>query len=88
MEELKKNQIVTLTVENYGSEGEGVAHLPDGRVCFVTGALKGEVCKVHLLKVGKTAAWGKVSEIVTPSPARQVSDCPAFPINSSPILFL
>jgi len=79
MEEFKKNDIVTLTVENYGSEGEGVAHLSDGRVCFVTGALKGEVCKVHLLKVGKTAAWGKAAEILVPSPARQPSDCPSFP---------
>ena len=79
MEQLRKNQIVELTIEGYGSEGEGVAHLPDGRVCFVPGALRGETCAVHLLKVGKTAAWGKVGRIITPSPARQTPDCPAFP---------
>ena len=79
MEQIRKNQIVELTMEGYGSEGEGVAHLPDGRVCFVSGALKGETCSVHLLKVGKTAAWGKVSRVLAPSPARQQPDCPAFP---------
>lgn len=79
MEQIRKNQIVELTIEGYGSEGEGVAHLPDGRVCFVPGALRGEVCAVHLLKVGKTAAWGKVDRVLVPSPARQAPDCPAFP---------
>ena len=70
MEQFRKNQIVELTVERYGSEGEGIAHLPDGRVCFVAGALAGECCAVQLLKVGKTAAWGKVSTVLTPSRAR------------------
>lgn len=78
MEQVRKNQIVELTVEGYGSEGEGVAHLPDGRVCFVPGALRGERCAVHLLKVGKTAAWGRVDRVLTPSPARRPSDCPVF----------
>jgi len=79
MEQFQKNQIVELTIESYGSEGEGVSHLPDGRVCFVPGALRGELCAVHLLKVGKTAVWGKVDRILTPSPARQTPDCPSFP---------
>ena len=79
MEQFRKNQIVELTVERYGSEGEGIAHLSDGRVCFVAGALAGERCAVQLLKVGKTAVWGKVNEVLSPSPARTTSDCPHFP---------
>ena len=79
MDEFRKNQIMELNIERYGSDGEGVAHLPDGRVCFVSGALAGETCAVQLLKVGKTAAWGKVNEVITPSPARVTPDCPHFP---------
>ncbi len=79
MEQFQKNQRVTLTIEGYGSEGEGVAHLPGGMTCFVKGALRGEVCSVQLLKVGKSAAWGRVAEVLSPSPARQEPDCPHFP---------
>lgn len=79
MEQFHKNQIIPLVIEGYGSDAEGVAHLPDGRVCFVPGALRGERCAVRLLKVGKTAAWGRVEEILAPSSARQEPDCPHFP---------
>ena len=79
MEQVRKNQIVELRIEGYGCEGEGVSHLSDGRVCFIPGALRGETCAVRLLKVGKTAAWGKVDRVLSPSPARREPDCPAFP---------
>lgn len=67
-----------LSIQSYGSDGEGVAHLPDGMTCFVAGALKGEACLVQLDKVGKTCAWGHVAEVRDPSPARLVPDCPYF----------
>ena len=50
--------VLPLTVERYGSGGEGVAHLPDGMTCFVQGALRGERCLVRLDKVGRSCAWG------------------------------
>ena len=74
----QKNQIVTLNIDAYSSEGDGIARL-DGMAVFVKGALRGEMCRVKLLKVGKTAAWGKVEQVVTPSVERQKSDCPHFP---------
>lgn len=67
-----------LSIQGYGSDGEGVAHLPDGMTCFVTGALKGETCLVRLDRVGKTCAWGHAVEVRDPSPARLVPDCPYF----------
>ena len=70
--------VLPLTVERYGSGGEGVAHLPDGMTCFVQGALRGERCLVRLDKVGRSCAWGTATEILSPSPARQVVDCPYF----------
>lgn len=74
----EKNRIYRLTVDGYASDGAGVARL-DGQVVFVAGALRDEVCDVQLLKVGKSALWGKAVRVLTPSPARQESDCPHFP---------
>jgi len=74
-----KNQVLTLQIEGYGSDGAGVSRVEDGRVVFVKGALSGETCLVQLLKVGKSTAWGSVSELLTPSPERVESDCPYYP---------
>ena len=74
----KKNERYPLRIQGYGSAGEGVARL-EGQAVFVKGALRGELCQVHLLKVGKTAAWGKVDQVLEPSPGRQVPDCPNYP---------
>lgn len=78
MNKPQKNQIVTLPIEGYSSEGDGIARL-EGMAVFVKGALRGEVCRVKLLKVGKSAAWGKVEQVVTPSPERIRPDCPHYP---------
>ncbi len=64
-----------LLVSGYASDGSGVARL-EGMVVFVQGALRGELCSVRLVKVGRSAIWGCVEKVVTPSPARVVSDCP------------
>ena len=78
MKQPLKHNIITLDIEGYGSDGEGVAHLPDGMTCFVKGALRGERCAVALEKVGRRAAWGHAERVLAPSPARQESDCPYF----------
>lgn len=69
---------LSLTITGYDSCGAGVSRLPDGMAVFVSGALKGETCRVQLDKVGKSAAWGHVIEVEVPSPARLSSDCPHF----------
>ena len=57
-----KNQEYTVTVEGYSGEGAGVARI-DGFVVFVSGALRGEVCRILILKVLKSAAFAKVLEV-------------------------
>lgn len=79
MEPFRKNDVVRLDIERFGSAGEGVAHLPGGMVVFVAGALPGETCQVQLLKVGKTAAWGRMQQVCTPSSARRAPDCGSYP---------
>ncbi len=78
MQELAKNQIHTVRIEGYSGEGAGVARL-DGRVVFVQGALRGELCRVLILKVLKNAAFAKVEQVLEPSDARIRPDCPLFP---------
>ena len=79
MESFRKNDVVRLDIERFGSAGEGVAHLPGGMVVFVAGALPGETCQVQLLKVGKTAAWGRVRQVCAPASARRAPDCGCYP---------
>ncbi len=67
-----------LRIDRRGTSGEGVAALPDGMTCFVAGALQGETCLVQLDKVGRTAAWGHVVRVLSPSPERAVPDCPYY----------
>ena len=76
--ELAKNQEHTVTIEGYGEGGMGVARI-DGRVVFVHGALRGEKCRVLILKTLKNAAFAKAVEILEPSDARIAPDCPYFP---------
>lgn len=66
---------LSLAVHGYDSDGQGVARLPDGMTCFVSGGLKGETCRVKLDKIGKTCAWGHTVTVESPSPARVSSDC-------------
>ena len=61
---------LSLTIQGYGTNGEGVARLPDGMAVFLPGAMKGETCLVQVDKVGRQAAWGHVLQVETPSPFR------------------
>ena len=76
--ELAKNQEHTVTIEGYGEGGMGVARI-DGRVVFVHGALRGEKCRVLILKTLKSVAFAKVLEELEPSSERITPDCPYVP---------
>jgi 23S rRNA (uracil1939-C5)-methyltransferase len=75
---VKKKEHVILTIESIGATGEGVAHL-DGQVVFVKGALPGEICRVQLMKVGRSAAWARLEQVLEPSSDRCAPDCPYYP---------
>lgn len=78
MPTLQKNQIHTVTIDGYSSEGLGVCRI-EGQVVFVHGALRGEVCAVRILKVLKRAAFARTEQVLSPSPERRETDCPHFP---------
>ena len=76
---MKKNDILQLQIIRHTHDGQGIAYLPDGRVCFVAGALAGEDTAVKLLKLGKRAAWGLAVSRTADAPERIPLDCPYYP---------
>ena len=77
MPALEKNRIYRAHIDGYSSEGLGIARI-DGQVVFVHGAVRGETCDVLVMKVLKNAAFGKITALVEPSPARRQPDCPYY----------
>ena len=74
---MNKNDIYTAEITDLTNIGSGVCRI-DGRVVFVSFSAIGDLCKVKILKVKDSYAYGKIEEILTPSPDRIPSDCPAF----------
>lgn len=69
---------VELRIEKMVQGGDGMARLPDGRVCFVQGALPGELCRVELTFQKKDFTRGRVVSVVEPSPDRVAPRCPLY----------
>jgi 23S rRNA (uracil1939-C5)-methyltransferase len=72
--ELKKNDIVKLTITGYTAQGSGVGRV-EGLPIFVFGAARGDVLQVRVVKRLKTYAFGRIEKILEPSPARMEPDC-------------
>ena len=71
-------ECLTLRIEKMVQGGEGMARLEDGRVCFVAGALPGELCKVRLTFQKKDFTKGRVVDVLEPSPDRVKPLCPLY----------
>lgn len=74
---VKEGERHTVTVENWASDGSGVARI-DGLAVFVKGGIAGETCAVEIEHVGHSAAWAHITELLSPAPGRIVPDCPHF----------
>lgn len=72
---MAKNQIVTITIDDIGNDGEGIGKY-EGYTLFVKGAVVGDVAKVKVLKAKKNYGYAKVEELITPSPDRVIPKCP------------
>ena len=60
---MEKNREYELKIEGYTAEGAGVARL-EGMVVFVPGAARGDLCRVRIVKVLKTHAFGKLMDVL------------------------
>lgn len=74
---LKPGDELTLTPTTMAHGGEAIAHAPDGRVVFVSGAIPGDTARVALTKVKKNWARGEAASIEKASPDRVDPVCPA-----------
>lgn len=67
-----------ITIEKLAHGGDGLAHLPDGRVLFVRGAVPGDVVDVEIVRQKKSWARGHVVGRSKDSDARVPVECEAF----------
>ena len=74
---IEKNKIYTAECLSLGSEGEGIVRI-DGFTVFVNGMLPGEKGKILIVKVKKSFGYGKLTELIEPSPERTVPPCPYY----------
>ncbi len=75
--ELKKNDIYTAEITDYTTEGSGICRI-NGVAVFVPLTAAGDVASVKIVKTARNYAFGRLERIITPSPQRIESDCPAF----------
>lgn len=66
---------VTLRIEKVVAEGDGFAHLDDGKVIFVEGALPDELVDVRIVKSSKDFARGIVADVREKSAGRVTPPC-------------
>ena len=74
---LEKNSQQIIEIESVTAKGFGVGYI-NGFTMFVDGALPGDKLKIHVLKAKSRYGYGKIIEIVSPSPHRIESPCPVF----------
>ena len=75
--QLKKNDRIELKIESFGAQGEGVARW-EGMPVFIPSALPGENVRALIVKVEKRYAFGKVIDVLSPSPLRVDPPCPVY----------
>ena len=72
--EYRKNNIVTLKIEDCGIDGEGIGKA-DGFTVFVKDAVIGDTVRAKIMKAKKNYGYGRLEEIITPSPDRVEPKC-------------
>lgn len=72
---VEKNKTYEIKIDAMGSNGEGIGRI-DGYTVFVEGALPEERCRVLIVKTRKNFGYGKLLEILEPSPSRREPKCP------------
>lgn len=73
--EYKKNDYLTVKIEDMSNEGEGIGKM-DGFTLFVKDTVIGDKARVKLIKVKKNYAFARLEEIIEPSADRVNAVCP------------
>jgi 23S rRNA (uracil1939-C5)-methyltransferase len=75
--EYKKNDYLTVTIEDMSSEGEGIGKA-DGFTLFVKDAVIGDTAEVKIIKVKKSYAYARLEKLLKPSAYRVEPVCPTY----------
>lgn len=70
----QKNDYVTVTIEDIGSEGEGIGKA-DGFTLFVKDAVIGDKVEAKIVKSKKNYAYARLEKVLEPSPFRVEAKC-------------
>ena len=74
---VKKNKEYLVEIIDQGFEGEGIAKI-EGFTIFIEGTIKGEKCRILIVKVTSSHAFGKLVEILEKSKYRVEPDCATY----------
>lgn len=75
---VNKNDYVTVTIEDLTHDGAGVAKV-EGYPIFIPGTLRGEEVEIKVVKTLKNYGFGRLIQLLTPSPERIEPPCHVFP---------
>lgn len=71
---VNKDDEIELVIEDIGADGEGIGKV-NGYTLFIKDALVGDKVKVKVIKTKKSFGYGRLLEIVEPSPFRIEPKC-------------
>jgi len=77
LQQIEKNKEYIVDIIDNGFEGEGIAKIENFPI-FVPGAIKGEKCKILIVKKLTSYAYGKILEIIEESENRVNADCTTY----------
>ena len=77
MTPVEKNKEYEVDIIDNGYDGEGIAKIDDFTI-FINGAIKGEKCKILIVKVKKSFAFGKLLKVIKKSESRREPDCKTY----------
>ncbi len=73
----KKNELLNLTVEAYGNNGEGIAKA-DAFPFFIKDAVAGDVIRARITRICAHYGYARIEELLSPSPDRVAPRCPVW----------
>ena len=71
---MKKDDIIELTIEDLGIDGEGIGKA-DGMAIFVKDAVVGDRIQAKIMKMKKHYGYARLMEVLEPSPVRCAPRC-------------
>lgn len=71
----EKDDIVTLTIDDIGTNGEGIGRT-EGITLFIKDALPGDMVRAKIMKMKKTYGYARLMEILKESTMRTTPPCP------------